>query len=213
MAVFCKVHSIPREVETRLAELDLQSSQLCDVLRHIALVMNTFGENHPSWGPGITTASEAVATLRSILQNDGWTREEEKGFALTVHPTGRLAVNIAKGDEDVGVEEGNPSTVSDKGVCTVQAIAKNQLSFPFGYSTKLREVGQRPTWYLLYCQKKDGLYGELSLPIGLSDKKQINKWIERIILPIMRQDHLGDLSAGFDDGGFGISVSKKKQNE
>lgn len=208
MALTCKVYSDERQVGEKLAELGLSVEQLRDVLRHIALTINSQTEDHPSWGPGITVASEAVFALRGTLRDSQWSREEERGFALTVHPQNKLAINIAKGDEGTGDPDADVATASDKGICTVQAITQNQLSLDLGLPPATK-TPKRPTWYLLYCRKAGGIHAELSLPVGMSAEKHISVWRERIILPLTPEDTEPDLTAGFDDGGFEVSVKRK----
>lgn len=209
MAAACQIIINESDVRNKLAELDLTLEQLRDVLRHISLTINSQTEDHPSWGPGITTASEAVFALRGRLRENGWFREEERGFALTVHPEQKLALNIAKGDEGTGDPESDVATVSDKGICTVQAISENQLSLKLSLPP-VDEAPRRPTWYLLYCRKSNGIHAELSLPIGMSSEKHISLWRVRIVLPIVPEDSELGLTAGFDDRGFDISIKRKR---
>ena len=208
MAETCKIYSDELDVVSRLSELGLTISKLREVLRHIAVTANSHTEDHPSWGPGITTASEAVFSLRGVLRDDGWTREEEKGFALTVHPENKIAINIAKGDEGTGDPDSDVTTVSDKGICTVLAITENQLCLKLSLPD-IKEPHKRATWYLLYCRKRGGIFGELSLPVGMSETKHISLWRERIILPEVREDQEPELTAGFDDGGYEIQIKRK----
>jgi hypothetical protein len=144
------------------------------------------------------------------LRDRGWTKEEERGFALAVHPMQKLAINIAKGDEGTGEPSENVITVSEKGICTEEAIAKNQASFDFG-DVPHQDDCPRPTWYLIYNKRGAAIHSELSLPSQLSDTKHISEWRKRIILPIIREDDdVGPLTAGFDDGGFEVKLSRKK---
>ncbi len=204
----CKIYQRTSDVAGKLSELDLTIAELLDVVRHIALTINSQTPDHPSWGTGITVASEAIFALRGRLKEKRWSREEERGFALTAHPDNRFAINIAKGDEGTGDPVASLATVSDKGICTENAIAGNQLALRLPVPDPVVVV-VRPTWYLIYCKKSDGIHAELSLPIGLSAEKHISVWRERIILPITKEDSGPDLTAGFDDGGFDVPVRRK----
>jgi hypothetical protein len=204
----CKIYQTTSDVTEKLAEFDLAIAELQDVIRHIALTINSQTPDHPSWGTGITVASEAIFALRGRLKEKGWSREEERGFALTAHPHNRIAINIAKGDEGTGDSLASVSTVSDKGICTEHAISENQLALRLPVPDPVTVVN-RPTWYLIYCKKSDGIHAEFSLPIGLSAEKHISVWRERIILPITKEDSEIGLTAGFDDGGFEVPVRRK----
>lgn len=208
VSLVVKIVEQEREVVARLSELGLKLSMLHEVLKHISGQMASYTDDHPSWGPGITTASEAVFALRSVTRAEKWYREEEKGFALAVHPSGKIAVNIAKGDNGTGDGRADLSTVSSKGPCTTNAISQNQMTFDF---SKVDDVPpqRRQTWYLVYCSKADGLHAEISLPSGQSNTDQISIWRERIILPVVREDRIGGLAAGFDDGGFKVNLTRK----
>lgn len=211
MALTCKIYIAAPDVREQLRQLGLTLEALKDVLRHIALTMNSHTADHPSWGPGITTASEAVFSLRSILKLDGWQREEDKGFALTVHPEGLIAINIAKGDEGTGDPEKEVLSVSDKGVCTERAIHQNQLLFGFMQSVEATVTASlsRPTWYLLYSKRDRGIHAEISLPLKMDSSMHLSGWVKRIILPITRIDGEEELTAGFDDGGFEVNVRRR----
>jgi hypothetical protein len=211
MTVSCVVVIEEVDVKNELEQLDLAVDPLRDVVRHIALTINSYTEDHPSWGPGITTASEAVFALRSILRSLGWRREEENGFALTVHPENRLAINIAKGDEGVGDANSQVLSVSAKGICTEVAIEQNQMCFGFVKRVEITVLDSmgRPTWYLLYNKKANGIHAELSLPLELADSRQLSGWAKRIILPITRIDGEGEVTAGFEDSGFEVNVKRK----
>jgi hypothetical protein len=209
MAANCEVFESYTDVKNQLLALDLDANWLLEVIRHIGLSINAQTEDHPSWGVGITVASEGVFALRSILKPHGWTKEEEKGFALVVHPNNRFAINLAKGDSGTGDPNQNVLTVSEKGICTENAISKNQMTFDFPEPEIVRTVS-RPTWYLIYSRGSTGICAELSLPSGMSDAKQIASWRKRIILPVTPEDgEFGSVSAGFDDGGYEIKLSRK----
>lgn len=195
------------DIEQRLAELDLEIDELQDVVRHCSLAIATQTSDHPSWGRGITVASETVFALRGRLKEKGWYAQEEQGFALTIHPQNRLAINIAKGNEGTGDPEAEVATASEKGICTENALKENQLVL--GLPVPDIPVRGRPTWYLLIRRFPGRTLAELSLPVGLTEKR-ISLWRERIILPMIGDDSVEDPTAGHDDGGFEVVLSRKK---
>lgn len=198
------------EVRNRLEQLGLTVELLQEVVRHYAIYLNSQTEDHPTWGRGITPASEAIYALRNILRPLGWSREEEKGFALTIHPNNELAINIAKGDEGTGNPKAKVTSSSEKGICTEEALNENeQYSFDLMVPEVVGVVPKRPTWYLIVRKKADGMHAEFSLPIGLVEKK-ICEWRERIILPKTSIDDPEISTAGFDDGGFEVKLSRRK---
>lgn len=178
----CIVFSEPIEVSDRLSELGLSSRILADVVKHYAMTVISMTPDHPSWCTGIAPAGEAVFALRQLTRPLGWTREEVRGFALTIHPKGLLGVNVAKGDLNTGNPLCTPTSHSEKGICTEEAVANNQTSFDFGPETKVvaDEQSGRPTWWLLVRVTEKQVPYEFSLPVSLSDDKHINKWAERL---------------------------------
>jgi len=182
----------PINVEQRLNELGLTAAILADVVKHYARTVLGMSPDHPSWCTGITPAGEAVFALRQLTRPLGWTREEERGFALTIHPKGLLAINVAKGDLNTGNPEHEPTSHSEKGVCTVEALAENQISFDF-LEEEISEIdpGSRATWYLLMRLTEKAVKYEFSLPIGLSEDKHISKWAERIIFSDISIEDIG----------------------
>jgi hypothetical protein len=212
MPLACKVYVNGQDVQDQLSVLGIKLDWLRDVVRHIALTMNSHTDDHPSWGPGITTASEAVFALRSIFKPHGWLKEEEKGFALTVSPTGNLAINIAKGDEGTGDPNSEVRSVSDKGICTELALQQNNLFTP-NYEPlmpTLKTEG-RSTWYLIYARKVGGYHAELSLPLEMSESRHLIGWAVRIILPINKEDGDEQLIAGLEDRSFEVDIRRKSK--
>lgn len=208
MPVKSKVFVDEVSVRARLREFDLTLEALLDVVRHYVLAINSQTEDHPSWSKGISPAGEAVFALRSRLKADGWTKEEIRNFALTVHPEGKLAINIAKGDEGTGDPDVNVISTSEKGSCTEDAVSANQLVLDLPAPEREQPLS-RPTWYLLVRKTKSGARAEFSLPVGLEERR-ISAWSERIMLPSIEEDGEGPLVAGFESDAFEIKISRKK---
>lgn len=194
----CIVVAEPANLALRLSELGLTPSVLMDVVKHYARTVVGMTDDHPSWCTGIAPAGEAVFALRQLTRPLGWLREEHRGFALTIHPKALLAVNIAKGDLNTGNPLVEPTSHSEKGICTEEAIAGNQLTFDFGKDDDIAEIEDcRPTWYLLMRVMDKAVKYEFSLPIALSEDKHISKWAERLVfadIPIV------DISKNEDQG-------------
>lgn len=198
MAIPCTIVTDPVSVEQRLGELGLTPVILFDVVKHYARTVLGMTPDHPSWCTGIAPAGEAVFALRQLTRPLGWTREENRGFALTIHPKNILAVNIAKGDLNTGNPEHDPTSHSEKGVCTVEALADNQISFDFMEKFAASDEADfvsRPTWYLLIRVTERFVKFEFSLPIALSADNHISKWAERLIFLDLDIGDIGSSSA------------------
>lgn len=172
----------PVHVALRIEQLGLTPGILMDVVKHYARTVISMTDDHPSWCTGIAPAGEAVFAFRQLTRPLGWSREEHRGFALTIHPNSLLAVNIAKGDLNTGNPKSEPTSHSEKGICTEEAVAGNQLSFDFADEEEDADgLACRPTWYLLIRVTEKAVKYEFSLPVGLSDDKHISKWAERLV--------------------------------
>ena len=53
---------------------------------------------------------EAVAALREGLLPLGWTRSDEKNYALVIHPMASMAINVASGDLGTGIPTASVAT-------------------------------------------------------------------------------------------------------
>jgi len=185
---------------------------LHDVSVHYALSVLGMTDDHPSWATGIAPMGEAVFALRQLTRALGWTKEENRGFALTVHPDAKYAVNISKGDLHTGDPEKTPCSHSEKGICTEEALLGNQLSFGFMSNADVpaSTVQQvRPTWYLLLRVSGDKILSEFSLPLAMSDEKKISEWAERVILPAIQISQMATSSQDTIDE-IVPTVSRKK---
>jgi len=189
MPVKARILFEEHDVHTRLNELNLPIELLTEVVRQYALSLNSQTKDHPTWGRAITPASEAIFALRNRMKLYGWFNSDENGFALTVHPEELLAVNVATGDSGTGDCLVNVSTSSDKGRCTVVAVDSNQYVLDIPPPEVTPSEARCPFWYLLIRRKGEAFYSELSLPVGMEEKK-ISLWAERIILPVVRADDL-----------------------
>ncbi len=192
------VHQEARDVRNRLAELGLEEEPLQDVVRQGYLGHASCTPNHPPQMPGMWAWAEAVRALREYLIPLGWETSNDNNYALTVHPAKRLAIAVATGNDGTGQATASPSTKSAKGPSTIEAIATNQMQFPFMDADSIRAAaslpalnGARVTWFLLVHWGIDELRCELSLPSSIADDGHINGWHERILLGSIPID--GDL--------------------
>jgi hypothetical protein len=135
---------------------------------------------------------DAVAALREGLLPLGWTRSDEKNYALVVHPDGSMAINIASGDAGTGIPTASVSNRAPKGVSTADAISVNQvqleLDLPVPDMPHVRGDEGPLTWFLLLHRSNEEVRCELSLPSQLSSDGRITRWQERIMLPSIPLD-------------------------
>jgi hypothetical protein len=189
-------HSIirfdPNDVHARLGALGLNEEALLHTAQRWHLSWSSFTPNHPPIGIGISAWTEAVAALREQLLPIGWTRSDEKNYALVVHPDGATAINVATGDVGTGQVDAVPSNKAPKGVSTADAISVNQqqleLDLPVPDMPHVRGEEGPLTWFLLLHRSTAEIRCELSLPSAMSPDGRITRWQERIIISAIPLD-------------------------
>lgn len=174
------------DVQQRLAAMGLDEERLLHAARRWYLSWSSFTPNHPPVGIGISAWTEAVAALREQLLPIGWTRTDERNYALVLHPDSTIAINVAAGDPGTGRPEATPSNKAPKGVSTANAISVNQqqleLDLPVPDVPHIRGEEGPVTWFLLLHRAQSEIRCELSLPSAMSSDGRITRWQERIIL-------------------------------
>jgi hypothetical protein len=138
---------------------------------------------------GLLRWGRTTAFLREELIPVGWSFDNPRNLARTIHPSGEFAIVIATGDEGTGLASHEAGPRHAKGYATEQAIhANGQLSFEFGSLLHVTQQGQAAglgalkTWFLLYHGEPDCFRVELSLPEAFEGGR-ITRWTERILLP------------------------------
>jgi hypothetical protein len=180
------------DVGARLASMGLTDEPLAHSARRWYLSWVSFTANHPPFAIGIAAWTEAVAALREGLLPLGWTRSDEKNYALVIHPDGAMAINVASGDAGTGIPTASVSNRAPKGVSTPEAISINQvqleLDLPVPDMPHVRGDEGPLTWFLLLHRSSDEVRCELSLPSQISADGRITRWQERIMLPSIPLD-------------------------
>jgi len=179
------IHSLVADVQQQLAHLGLDQDDLSEAVIRGALARSECTPNHPPLHAGFVTWSNTVCALREVLIPKGWDRSDEGNYSTVIHPSGKIAIAVATGDENTGNPNANPMTKSTKGPITRNAVAMNihQVSLfpeliPLLPTTQLEG---RITWLLLVSQQEGKVKSELSLPTSCEGK--VDGWKERLILP------------------------------
>jgi len=202
----------PDDVHGRLAALGLSEDALLHAARRWHLAWSGFTPNHPPFGVGIAAWMEAVAALREAVMPDGWTRSDDRNYALVISPDGATAINVATGDMGTGRADANPSNKAPKGVSTADAISVNQvqLELPLPVPELPPLGGEGPlTWFLLLHRTADEIRCELSLPLEMSPDGRITRWQERIILSAIPLDGEAIEIVGPQGPDLDIAVKRK----
>jgi hypothetical protein len=197
--------TVKNRADHRLAELGLTVELIERVVRRADADVSTFTEFDPPIMLGLTRWGRISRYLREELVPRGWTYDNPRNLARTIHPDGEFAIVAATGDELTGLAGLLPSTRYRKGDATVQAVAVNeQLTFDFGdgFAAELTaeltvDANALLTWILLFFEDEHEFRVELSLPDGIEDGR-ITSWAERIILPPFPRDE-NTISTLFDD--------------
>jgi len=174
----------------RLAELGLTEQILERVVRRADAEARLCSDFDPPLLEGLTRWGRATRYLREELVPLGWSFDNPRNFARTIHPSREFAIVVTTGDELTGVPGATPGTKYPKGLATMLAVTANvQLAFDFGSEFLLNGAGI-VTWFLMIHSDDREHRVELSLPGGFADGT-ITHWAERIILtPFVRADPL-----------------------
>ena len=178
------------QAEARLAELSgLNVEDFAEALMsgHQGAARATGA--HAKNAAGTFRWHDTLAALRATLAERGWNLKDEKNAPRAVSPDGKTAVMVVTGNIKTGTKD-SPSNATPKGNTTESDVKGNnegeQLQLE-GMAELAQE--QRPkTWVFLYfySQNRNHIRAELSLPSSFDQKSgMINKWEERIILPII----------------------------
>jgi hypothetical protein len=184
---------VKRKAVDRLAELGLSIGLIERVVRRADADVATFTELDPPIMLGLTRWGRVSRYLREELVPEGWTYDNPRNLARTIHPSGEFAIVAATGDELTGLEGLLPTTRYRKGDATVQAVAVNeQLTFDFGddFTADVTSAARALlTWFLLFFEDEAEIRVELSLPDGIEGGR-ITSWAERIIMPSFARDQV-----------------------
>lgn len=180
------VHSDSPLVATRLEQLCLNETVLCEAISQAHSYRARLTQNHPKNYPGLVMYGECVAALRNLLRPLGWHNPKVGTYELTVNSSLRLAIAVASGDEATGMPYGTPSNRSPKGRNTIEAIEINQQldMFVEVIPDTLPDYSDHQTWVLLHhtdIARKE-IRIELSHPAVIGEDGKIRAWYERIII-------------------------------
>jgi hypothetical protein len=182
-----RVWAEPVTVTERLYDLGVKLEVFRNAVEFGMTYASECTAHDPPSLPGILTWGKTIRFLRDQLVPQGWEPDNAQNYATVVHPTHAYAIAAAGGDAHTGKADETPSTRSEKGPATKQAVALNQLAFA-DISESFRRI-ERPTpkqtWLLLYFYDKDAEQTrmELSLPSDINDDGYVTGWRERLILP------------------------------
>jgi hypothetical protein len=177
-----KIWQEPLDKAQRLAQLDLAEDELLQAVQMGQFAAANCTENNPTLQAPIMAWGDTIRALRDTkIPQGGWLRHDEQHLQpLVLNSKKNIAITAAAGDEYTGTNR-TPSTKSSKGSLTESAIKSNALK-----NTLFGDIRKktRETWILLFFRDKQTfeIRSELSLPVKMNAEKQVDDWLERIIL-------------------------------
>ncbi len=173
----------------RLADLDLSVHTISVALRKADAATRTVSALDPPIMEGLNRWGLTTRHLREELVEAGWSYDNPRNLARTIHPSGDFAVVVTTGDESTGLPYRTPGPKHPKGYATELAVLGNgQLELELGPLPPTvrqgRAIHASPprTWFLLFYAELDSFRAEVSLPESFADGR-ITKWSDRILLP------------------------------
>lgn len=181
-----KVLAEPIDKARRLHQLGLTEEELLIAVQQGQAASANCTENNPPLQKAIDAWGETIRALREVKVPQGWKRHDEAHQQpLVLNPKGSMAITVAAGDEYTGLKGRNPATKSSKGSLTESAIKSNSLKYTLWGD--IRKPDTRETWILLFHRDKETLEirSELSLPVKMNAERQVDEWLERIVLSVI----------------------------
>jgi hypothetical protein len=179
---------VEEQAADRLAELGLTTEIIERVVRRADAEASTCTPLDPPIMAGLTRWGRTNRYLREELIPVGWTFDNPRNLARTIHPSGQFAIVAATGDDLTGLAGLLPTTKYAKGDATIHAVAANEQLTLFDLRPRT-DSGELLTWFLLFHGDEHEFRAELSLPNEITDGR-ITGWAERIILPPFPREDL-----------------------
>lgn len=179
----------------RLTALNIATHNIHEALIAAAVARRNCTPDHPVSFPGTAAHAQAVYQLAQELRPGGWRRQDYKGIALTVNAERTVAVAIATGDENTGVERDvEPALKYPKGAASEELVESQQFCLfgggpemvPFDVPTLVVDGRRLEIFYLLIRFEPNGdrAFAELSRPERI-EQGSVTRWVERIVLPVL----------------------------
>jgi len=207
---------------TRLAALGLTVDDLVSALMAGDAEARAWTEAAPLNMPGMARWGRTNESLRIGLarKSKDWTYKNPRNLPLTINEPIAVAIVATSGDGGTGDRKWLPSTKYAKGIAVAEAVGQNeQLAL---FSDVDAEVGNAlgavaasssglKTWIYLYRVTPEGVFSELSLPETISDDGYIDRWRERIIVPMYRFDDAVAAATAHPDDGGDVTVAVERR--
>jgi hypothetical protein len=186
------------DVELRLRELGIEETILRRAVGAGDSAAGTCTENDPFTLGGLLRWGRSVRSLRDDLRPLGWTKSDFNGLPTVVHPEGKLAIAIARGNESTGDASADPSTKYARGPASQDRVEQNAQLALFDVVTSLKPVPTfvpppapgTPTYFLLHYPKQDRVEFELVLPSGLDESGRFSTFVERLMFEPYTRDQV-----------------------
>ncbi|MGS0687120.1 hypothetical protein ACVBEQ_18575 [Nakamurella sp. GG22] len=173
----------------RLSRLGISIEAVTRSLRRADAAGDDWSPLDPPILHGLLRWARTTRYLREELVPAGWSFDNPRNLARTIHPSGEFAIVVATGDDQTGRPDAVAAPRHPRGYATEQAVnANNQLTFDFGLLLQAARaetgspIGGIRTWLLLFATDEEFFHVELSLPETYDDGR-ITSWTERILLP------------------------------
>jgi hypothetical protein len=210
------------DAATRLATLALTVENLVAALMAGDAEARAWTEAAPPNMSGMARWGRTNEALRIGLakKSKDWTYRNPRNLPLTINEPVGVAIVATSGDGGTGDPKWSPCTKYAKGVAVAKAVEQNEQLVLF--SEVDVEVGKAlgavaassnslRTWIYLYRVTPDGIFSELSLPESITDDGYIDKWRERIIVPMYPFEDVVRAAESRPDDGGDVTVTVERR--
>ncbi|QQP88690.1 hypothetical protein IGS68_22125 [Skermanella sp. TT6] len=161
----------------------------------------------PVTAPGTDAWRYPVRMLRKALMELGWRIDNPRNLPLVISDEKKINITVSSGDEFTGAEgPRQPRSKNPKGVLMEEAIARNTRQydlFPGSLPVAVQKFDQTityKTWVFLIYITDEEIRAELSLPSSMDGADHVNRWAERILIPVSLPDAEVSDEPNFDEG-------------
>lgn len=139
----------------------------------------------PPTAPGFRCWATACGVLAERLVPLGWERTLVKGLPRLINHSNGTAICVIGGDEGTGVKWATPHSRTSRGPASTTLVSANQMALEFvpPLPEEALEDWER-NWWLLIFSEGATVRSELSLAVGLDEKKKLAAWKTRILIDL-----------------------------
>ncbi len=195
--------------ELRLEKLGIPVQDLIDAVHAYAIERSSCSALEPTIAPAFKSWVAAFRTLgEGLIPKGPWGKIETRNLPRWINKESAIAVTVCTGDEKTANKSVNPRSKNPRGpesMLLVHANNRQGVLFDQKEFIPIPPDREHLTWWLLIYLGETELRAELSLPIGLGERRHLSHWEERILLDVPQPERI-DTGYDFDEGEDSLDI-------